>query len=617
MRLLRSAVRLVLVGIPLVAATAGCFGSQNAANAGRLEGQLRPVDVPDSKFAGDLHRVLRDGQPTPERLGLLVGVVRRQLAHAAQRFESGHEARATDAVIGALYLVRVGEGRSAMVDVAGEKALAGAIDRVSSHGDEGRAEALMKMRLAALDATAPSRHVIEEHLAALTQWKKDTHGGSPMRKLGTEERAAIARALVDPTDEALEAAVRAVNDWIARAIEYNIAFRQSGGAIRPEREEAIEASRALESGGATMATLFLRNGDARGALAALDQTGARRVILPALYQHIKNAAANDSSRDWQALSAVYAQKNPDDSQEADTDIDPQLLAAGLWGTSLEAYRRDPTSFDAGYLLSQSLVRFGMPEASPLVLADGLGANPDPRAVSAALDLLINAVGESASINDLDAARRTFQAAAGLLEQGARKELRGRVEPSVARARFVMASIEVRAGNLADARPLLKMAVGDEPSAGWFTTLALVERRRAIRRRRSPRCSARSQRPTRRPRCSTSRTRTSSRTSCCATPARGTPRSLRSTRRSTRPSARGRARTRTPRPGCAPSGCSAGCSRDTATARGRRARSSARSRPRRRTVRRSARRCWTRWGAPSCGATWRRRAPRSSAGSKAT
>jgi hypothetical protein len=474
-RWLTRCVRNALVAIPLVATTTGCLGSQQAANAGRLEGQFRPVDVPDQRFAGDLHQVLRDGRPTADRLGLLVGVVRRQLAHAAQRFETGHDGRATDAVIGALYLVRVGEGRSAMVDAVGEKALAGAIDRVSSRGDEGRAEALMRMRLAALDGAAPARHIIEEHLAALGQWKKDTRGGSPMRMLGTEERAAIARALVDPSDEALEGAVRSVNDWIARAIEYNIAFRQSGGTIRPEREEAIEASRALESGGATMATLFLRNGDARGALAALDQTGARRVILPALYQRIKDAASKDSARDWQALTAVYAQKNPDDSQEADTDIDPQLLAAGLWGTSLEAYRRDPTSFDAGLMLAQSLMRFGMPEATPLVMADGLGANATPPAMSAAIDLLINAVGESASINDLDAARRTFQAATGLLEQGSRPDFRGRVEPSAARARFVMASIEVRAGNLADARPLLKMAVADEPSAGWFTTLALVER----------------------------------------------------------------------------------------------------------------------------------------------
>ena len=56
----------------------------------------------------------------------------------------------------------------------------------------------------------------------------------------------------------------------------------------------------------------------------------------------------------------------------ETDVDPQLVTAGLWGAALEAYRRDPQSPEASQLVARSLVRFGMPEAAPLVLADGLG-----------------------------------------------------------------------------------------------------------------------------------------------------------------------------------------------------------------------------------------------------
>jgi tetratricopeptide (TPR) repeat protein len=473
MRALLSCIRRValvaLVGTSLPVTT-GCAASQQGT---RAEGPVQAVDVPDAKFAADLHQILRDGRPTPERLALLTGVVRRQLQHAANRFASGHDARATEAVLGALYLVRTGEGRGEMVDANGEKALAGAVDRTSARGDEGRAEALMRMRLAALDPASPARKEIEEHLRALTDWRRDTRTGGPMRQLGTEERAAVARALVDPSDQALEAAVRAVNAWIARAIEYNIAFRQSG--IRPEREEAIEASRALESGGATMATLYLRNGDARGAMSVLEQTGAKRVILPQLYERIRMAATNDGPRDWQGITAVFAQRDGDEAQEADTDIDPQLLAAGLWGTSLETYRRDPKNADAAMLLARSLVRFGMPEAAPLVLADALVPATSPSSMGPALDLVVTAVSESASIDDLDAARRTFHASAGLLEEASRAEWRGKVEPTAARARFVMAGIEVRAGNLAGARPLLQRAVADEPSASGFTTLAMVER----------------------------------------------------------------------------------------------------------------------------------------------
>jgi tetratricopeptide (TPR) repeat protein len=460
--------------LALSLANAGCLGTTQNAHPGRVEGQVSPVEVPDAEFAENLHKVLRDGAPSPERLGVLVGVVRRQLAHAGQRFGSGHDARATESVIGALYLVRTGEGRGEMIDASASKALAGAIDRVSARGDEGRAEALMRMRAAALDPNAPERKIIDEHMAALAQWKKDTRTGGPMRKLGTEERAAVARALIDPSDQALEEAVKAVNAWVTRAIEYNIEFRQTGK--RPEREEAIEASRALESGGATMAALFLRHGDAKGALSALDQTGARRVIIPAFYLRIKSAADNDGARDWQALSAVFAQRDPDaESQEGETDIDPSLLAAGLWGTSLEAYRRDPTSFESGLMLSRSLLRFGMPEGAPLVLADGLGQKATPANASAAVEVLVTAIGESAEIDDLDAARRTFAAATPLLDSADAPALKGKVQPSPARARYVMAGIEVRAGNLAGARPLLKRAVADEPSASGYTTLALVER----------------------------------------------------------------------------------------------------------------------------------------------
>jgi hypothetical protein len=453
--------------------TTGCLTQSNGPAVPRIEGQVSPVDVQDERFSRDLHTVLRDGKPSADRLGLLVGVVRRQLAHAARRFGGGHDGRGTESVIGALYLIRPGEGRGEMIDAAGEKALAGAIHRVSRRGDEGRAEALMKMRVAALPAGTPARAEVEEHLAALRQWAGETRTGGPMRRLGSDERAAVARALVDPSEQSQAAAVAAIDAWINRAIEYNVAFRQTGQ--RPDQRELMETSRALDTGGATMAALFLRNGDAKGALQSLDQTGARRVIQPAFYARIRNAAINDGARDWQALAAAFAQKDPDEEGGADGELDPQLLGAGLWGTSLEAYRRDPASFEASLLLARALVRFGMPEGAPPVVSEALAKQPTPQAASAAMELLLAAIGDSSSSDDLDTARRTYRAAAGMLAEVERPELKGRVEPSPARARFVMAGIEVRAGNLGEARPLLQQAVASEPSVGGFSTLAMVER----------------------------------------------------------------------------------------------------------------------------------------------
>ncbi len=440
----------------------------------RIEGAVSPREVPDGDFAASLHRVLRDGAPSAERLGLLVGVVRRQLAHAGQRFSAGHDEHGTASVIGALYLVRAGEGRKEMIDATGEKALAAAIDRLSPRGDEGRSLALMRMRAAALDPASPAKAEVDQHLAALDQWMRETRTGGPMRRLGAEERAQVARALLDPSDAALDAASNAVNAWISQAIRYNEDFRATGK--RPEREEAIEASRALESGGATLAALFLRYGDAQGALKRIDEGSAKRVIQPGLYARIRSAAVSEDgkARDWLALAAAFAHQ---DAEEADpeTDLDPELMAAGLWGSSIEAYRREPGNLDGALLLARSLVRFGLPEAAPLVLSEALGPQASPAALGASMELLLAAVGNSASIDDLDAARRTFQAGAPILAQADRSAQKGRIEPSPSRVRSVMAMIEVRAGNLAGARPLLKAALTEEPSVGGFTTLALVER----------------------------------------------------------------------------------------------------------------------------------------------
>lgn len=474
---LRSARAPLLAAIAASLLTTGCPSSalQGGATSPRIEGAIPAVNVPDERFAESLHRVLRDGTPSSDRLGLLAGVVRRQLAHAAQRFATGHDARGTTSVIGGLYLVRVGEGRKEMLDASGDRALAGAIARLSPRGDEGRSFALMKMRAATLDPASPARLEIDQHLSALEQWMSDTRSGSAMRRLGAEERAKVAQALLDPSEAAIEAAAAAIDAWISQAIVYNNEFRQSGK--RPEREDAIEAARALESGGATMAALFLRYGDAAGARKHIDDTSAKRVILPALYARIRDAEVSDTNqaRSFLALASAFAHHQDPEESDPETDIEDEVLAAGLWGSTLEAYRRDPTNFDASMLLARSLVRFGMPEAAPLLLGEALATQKSAATVGAALVLVLTAISESAEIDDLDAAARTFKAAGSILAEADRAELRGKLDPSPARVRFIMSSIAIRAGNLAEARSLLRTAAQAEPSASGFTTLALVER----------------------------------------------------------------------------------------------------------------------------------------------
>lgn len=439
------------------------------------EGAITPDAVPDATFASSLHKVLRDGAPSGPRLRLLAGVVQRQLAHAAARFGGGHDVRATESVYGALYLLRVGEGRKEMLaEGAADRALAGAIERVSTRGDEGRALALMKMRAAALPAGAPARGMIEQHLAALDAWTRDTHTGSAILRAGADERAKVARALLEPDGRVIEEAAAAIEAWVEAALRYQEDLHQSGKL--PTREEAIEAQRALSSGGATMIGLFLRYGDVEGARKHLDGPSMERVVVPALRDRLRDAAGSDEAqaRAFRALAFAFAQKDPDESSP-ETDVDEDLIAAAIFGSSLEAYRRDPKNFDIAMLLARSLVRFGMPEAAPLVVAEALAARPSPTTASASMALLLSSVAESAEADDLDAALRTFSAAGPLLALADKPELRGRLDPSPARVRFITASIYIRAGNLGEARSLLKAAVAAEPSVSGLTTLAIVER----------------------------------------------------------------------------------------------------------------------------------------------
>lgn len=460
----------LLFGVP---ALTGCGAAAPLeAKLPGAETAIVPAEVGDEAFAQRTLEILHDGSKSPERLELLAGVVKRQLAHAAQRFEAGQTQRGVDSVLGALYLVRRGEGRREMVDEVGEHALAGAIEYVSQRGDEGAARALMLMRRAALPEGSPEQKEIDGHLAALERWVRDTETGSEIEIFGDRERAAVARSLVDPSDEALVNAAAVLSAFIDKAIEYNIRFRQTGK--RPTRAEAVEASRALESGATTLVAVHLRHGDAVGALRAVEETAARRIIDPEFYGRLRAAAEDDTSHAWKELLAHLAIEATANAG-GEIGVDLQVLRAALFGTALEAHRRDPSDFGPARALSRILVGLGLSEVAPLVITGAMGEHPSPEVVSSALGLVMSAVREDASSNDVPAARRTMRAATQILKFADHEEMKGRIQPTASQLRFLMASAELRTGELGHARPLLELAVAEDPSAAGYTMLAVVER----------------------------------------------------------------------------------------------------------------------------------------------
>ena len=432
----------------------------------------KAVDVTEADFAVAVHRLMRHGRQTPERSALLAGTVRRQLAHAAAHFDRKDSVRGTRAVVGALYLLRMGEARSDMIGPMSAKALAGAIERFSARGDEGRAIALMLMQKKLLLPNSAEAKQLQLHLSALQRWMSETRTGGDMEILAANERAAVGRSLVEPTEESLVAAAKAVSAWIDRAIEYNLAFQETRRL--PPREEAAEAFRALQAGSHVMAAVFLRHGRAKSALKVIERSSAGRVSRPSFFSKLRSAAENDTAEDWRVLAREFA-RLAYGAQNDGPHVDSDLLDAALWGTALEAYRRDPSSLAMAHILASHLIAYGMPETAPLVLRDALGAKPSGVSLAGAMGTIVDALSNEYDTGSTETARRIFASSEAVLALADGAAFRSKLQPSSAQVRQLMASIELRSGNMDAARPLLVAALQAEPTVWGYTMLGVLER----------------------------------------------------------------------------------------------------------------------------------------------
>jgi tetratricopeptide (TPR) repeat protein len=441
---------------------------------------VQPAPVPDEVFALSVHKLLRDGRQTPARDALLAGVIARQLAHAKDRFEARQNERGVASVTGALHLVRAGEYQPNLV-AAGTDALKMALDVVAPRGDEGRSAALYSIRSGLLAPGSAARKDTDDHIAALSAWMRETRKDSSLVALGADERALAQWSLFEPTAEVLARAREATVRWIDGSLKLMDDAKAS--SRRPRREDAMEAFRAMRSGAETLAAIHLRHGDAAGALADIEQTSAGGIVARGLHERLARAAnGGDAIAHRELLSWLWnpgrhesTVQLPVPSDDPDFAIDPGLLRSALWGTALEAYRLDPMLTDVNAALATLLVQLGLPEAAPFVLADAVVSHPEAAPLSAALGVVLETIVREEEAEDTASARWVYAAAGPILSVAARPELRDQIEPTAARVRAVMGSIETRAGNLATARSLLESAASVEASVDTFATLANIDR----------------------------------------------------------------------------------------------------------------------------------------------
>ncbi len=436
--------------------------------------------VPESQrrlgFAAAVHDLLLAERGTADRAVRLGAVEARQMARSDARFKSRATDRGLSAVSGGLYFVHVGEQTQRLLGPRGPEALKGALRELSVRGDEGRARSLYDLLLP-LVADAERADVLS-HLSALDAWTRDAVAvGGPVASAGAIERIAVRRRLLESSDAALTDAARATGEWIARAIVLRDKFRKN--RVPPARDEGAEAWRGLETGPLVLASLYLRDANASGAMVALDRAQARELLESERPQFAAALGALAKEPTADRCIDLLTQLRPltgreQAREEEDFADDRDLFGAAAFAVAGECYRLDPTVPQVSLTLGIALEELGMAEATPGVLAEAVLAHPDAHVASEALALALDAIASEEDAGEPDAARRAFVAAQPLLAVASQKDLVGKVHPSAARLRAAMGEIELREGRINEARALLRQSADEEKSGGVLLSLARIE-----------------------------------------------------------------------------------------------------------------------------------------------
>jgi cellulose synthase operon protein C len=463
----------VLPLLGLVALLAGCAGGATSSGSPKnplgVQSPVRAAAVDDRSFGAATYKLLLSGGSTEERAGLLVGVTRHQLVRAARRFQSGDATAGLTAVSGAFLLGRAGELRPEMLE-NGERALDAAATEVARVGNDGRALALYSLLLPRLPEGA-WRTDVQAHLSAIDKFRQETRGTGAVTTSSAAARAAISRALLDTRSEAMEFAKKATLAWLRQALSTNVG--EAPIRSNQERDEAFEAYRALRAGGYTVAALYLRQRDPRGALGLLDSAGLEKLMPPELRDRLERAGEEGDPDAWMDLYRFF------DSARGSADglLDPELVDAAAFGAAEGLFRVEPSSLRGCLPMATELATHGLGEVAPLVLGPALAEHPEPDTLSTAIGFVMRAMSDEEDAGGLPAARATFDNAAPILELAKAPGMRGKLRPTPARLRFAMAATEVRHGELERARPLLLDSLKDEPASDAYLLVVAIDRQR--------------------------------------------------------------------------------------------------------------------------------------------
>jgi len=296
----------------------------------------------------------------------------------------------------------------------------------------------------------------------------DTRQRSVVENTSADARTFGEQAMLDPSPEAMERARASTERWLSAGIEVNDQVRPWGP--RNKREEMVEALRAMRSGANTLAGLYLRHGDAKGAAEALERSEGRRVASAGLLARLSSAATANDPEAWRDLVMLYSHA-PSDEEDEELAMHEGIAEGAAWGSAVAAYRADPTQMFTAGPLALLLARYGMAEGAPLVLASAVRANPTPANLNPALRIVADVMLHEDDARDYRSVQRVFAASKELLSLADAAAAKHTLDPTPARLRGMMGSLHVRYGNVALARPMFEQFVQEEPTAAGFHALA--------------------------------------------------------------------------------------------------------------------------------------------------
>lgn len=455
----------------MLTASLGCSPAAGHGHARHAEQAASNV-VSDEAFASAVRDLLASEPGSRDRSIRLAGVMGRQLARSSFRFRARSPERGLQAISGAFYLARVGDVQKDTLGPHGLDALRASARELSRKGDEGRARAMYEQILRL--GTPDERTDAQTHIQAIGKWVREgSAGAGSMQAAGLAQRAAARRFLLEPSQEAKAEAVARTLEWIQRATTLRTALRDRRTA-QPSREEAGEAVRALGTGGATLIAIFLRDRDAKGAVAAIESAKIREYTRPDLMNAVSAVAGGEDARAWVEVVRALGRSSGRDAHEDDEPEDGELMRAAMFFAAQELYRLDPTIPDGAGTLAAGLEDLGMGEAAPAVLVDTVRKNPEPRIVSSSLALTMRVMQMATIAEESDSARRAFQAALPLLRVADDKTLAPKLEISAARVRAMMGEIEMRDGRLPQARALFVAAMSEQKTAQVLLSLGRID-----------------------------------------------------------------------------------------------------------------------------------------------